>query len=234
MKKIVIGILGGMGTYATIDLFEQYAEVFPAEKEWDRPRIVIDNNCTMPSRVRAFLYGERAEELVREMEFSIRNLMASGCNRIVLACNTSHLFLEKVFERCPEARDFIVNIIDACVDEIQKDGLEEVYLLATEGTILSGVYNQKLKKKGILCQTPREEEFPLLRACIEAVKQNQYNDEIGETFRQFLADHPAVILGCTELPILYKRYVTEQKGRVYDPLKLVLKKIRAEYVCTHM
>lgn len=32
MKDLVIGVLGGMGTYATINLFKQYAEVFPAEK----------------------------------------------------------------------------------------------------------------------------------------------------------------------------------------------------------
>ena len=48
-KDFVIGILGGMGTYATIYLFQEYVELFPAEKEWDRPRIVIDNRCTMPS-----------------------------------------------------------------------------------------------------------------------------------------------------------------------------------------
>ena len=52
MKKddFVIGVLGGMGTYATIHLFREYADLFPAEKEWDRPRIIIDNRCTMPSR----------------------------------------------------------------------------------------------------------------------------------------------------------------------------------------
>ena len=57
----VIGVLGGMGTYATIHLFKQYADVFPAEKEWERPRIIIDNRYTMPSRVRAFLYKEKVE-----------------------------------------------------------------------------------------------------------------------------------------------------------------------------
>ena len=54
-----IGILGGMGSYATVDLFRRLVDAFPAEKEWDRPRIIIDNNCTMPSRVRAILYNEK-------------------------------------------------------------------------------------------------------------------------------------------------------------------------------
>ena len=74
-SKFVIGVLGGMGTYATIHLFQQYAEIFPANKEWDRPRIIIDNNCTMPSRVRAFLYNENADLLVKQMTDSIYNLI---------------------------------------------------------------------------------------------------------------------------------------------------------------
>jgi aspartate racemase len=39
--EYIIGVLGGKGTYATIDLFEKYAEVFPAEKEWNRKAIQI-------------------------------------------------------------------------------------------------------------------------------------------------------------------------------------------------
>lgn len=77
-KEYVLGVLGGMGTYATIHLFEQYAELFPAEKEWDRPRIIIDNNCTMPSRVRAILYNERWNELVDKMSASMTNLIHGG------------------------------------------------------------------------------------------------------------------------------------------------------------
>ena len=38
-----IGIVGGMGSYATLDFFRRILDAFPAEKEWDRPRIVIDN-----------------------------------------------------------------------------------------------------------------------------------------------------------------------------------------------
>ena len=78
MKDLVIGVLGGMGTYATINLFKQYAGVSPAEKEWDRPRIIIDNRCTMPSRVRAFLYNENVDKLVDERAKSIRWFLNIG------------------------------------------------------------------------------------------------------------------------------------------------------------
>lgn len=115
MENLNIGVLGRMGIYATIRLFKQYAEIFPAEKEWDRPRIVIDNRCTMPSRVRAFLYNENVDQLVAEMADSMQYLTDAGCNRIILACNTSHLFLPKIYSRVPQLEDKVFNIIDNCV-----------------------------------------------------------------------------------------------------------------------
>ena len=134
-KDFVIGVLGGMGTYATIHLFQQYAEVFEAEKEWDRPRMIIDNRCTMPSRVRAFLYNENVDQLVSEMADSMKRLKEAGCTRILLACNTSHLFLPAVYEKVPGLEPLVVHIIKECVETIKRDGVKEVYVLGTEGTI---------------------------------------------------------------------------------------------------
>lgn len=231
MKDLVIGVLGGMGTYATINLFKQYAEVFPAEKEWERPRIIIDNRCTMPSRVRAFLYHENVEKLVDEMADSIDGLLKmGGAARIILACNTSHLFLPKIYERIPEARNAIANIIDSCVNQIEIDNEKQVYLLASEGTIESQVYQNALAKKKIDCIVPAKEQYALLRECIEAVKQDKYSAEIGRTFKQLVcANKCPVILGCTELPILYEKYKNDIDAIVYDPLLITLKKLKEEY-----
>lgn len=230
MKDLVIGVLGGMGTYATINLFKQYAEVFPAEKEWERPRIIIDNRCTMPSRVRAFLYHENVEKLVDEMTDSIDGLLKMGAARIILACNTSHLFLPKIYERIPEARNAIANIIDSCVNQIEIDNEKQVYLLASEGTIESQVYQNALAKKKKDCIVPAKEQYALLRECIEAVKQDKYSAEIGRTFKQLVcANKCPVILGCTELPILYEKYKNDIDAIVYDPLLITLKKLKEEY-----
>lgn len=231
MKDLVIGVLGGMGTYATINLFKQYAEVFPAEKEWERPRIIIDNRCTMPSRVRAFLYHENIDKLVDEMSDSIEGLLKiGGAARIILACNTSHLFLPKIYERIPEARNAIANIIDSCVNQIENDNEKLVYLLASEGTIESQVYQDALAKKKIGCIVPAKEQYALLRECIEAVKQDKYSSEIGRTFKQLVcANKCPVVLGCTELPILYEKYKDDIDATVYDPLLITLKKLKEEY-----
>lgn len=228
--NFVIGVLGGLGTYATINLFRQYAEVFPAEKEWERPRIVIDNRCTMPSRVRAFLYNENVEKLIDEMSDSMKHLVDSGCTKIILACNTSHLFLPKIYEKVPELRNKVMNIIDNCIEEIKNDGADVVYLLGSEGTIESRIYQSKLEQNGIKCLVPEPKEYGLLRECIEAVKQNKYTDEIQNKFSTLVNRYDSCILGCTELPILYEKYIDAvQCEEVYDPLLLALQKLKKEY-----
>ena len=229
-EPYVIGVLGGMGTYATIHLFRQYAEVFPAEKEWERPRIIIDNRCTMPSRVRAALYGEERDRLVSEMSESVSNLMRSGCDRILLACNTAHLFLPDIYHRVPEAEGRIRSIIETCVDGINEDGISEVFLLASEGTIESGIYQKACEARGIRCETPGKEEYVLLRECIEAVKRNRYPDIVAEKFSELIRRGRVCILGCTELPVLYEKYEELCTGiRVYDPVRMSLAQCGREY-----
>ncbi len=228
-STFTIGILGGMGTYATIHLFRQYAEIFPAKKEWDRPRIIIDNRCTMPSRVRAALYGEKKEQLIGEMSDSIRNLIRAGCDRIILDCNTSHLFLEDILRQIPEARGRIVNIIEACIDELCKKEVKRVFLLASEGTIEADVYQMSCKARGICCKAPQKEEYILIRNCIEAVKQNVYTDNVYRSFLELIQRDEACILGCTELPVLYEMYRDACPDiHVYDPVYAALARIRKE------
>lgn len=235
-KPYVIGVLGGMGTYATIDLFERYAERFPAEKEWDRPRIIIDNYCTMPSRVRAYLYQERKEELVEDMTNAITELLHSGCSRVVLACNTSHLYLPDIYERIPDAKGKILNIIDLCVEQCRAESRTKVYLLASEGTIDSGVYHERLDRYGIQCLAPSKQDFSSLRECIEAVKCQDYNVRVNDLFCSLMNNASklhadAVLLGCTELPILYNRLKDQidKDVPVYDPIDLALDFMYREY-----
>ena len=230
MEKLVIGVLGGMGTYATINMFKQYASVFPAEKEWERPRIVIDNRCTMPSRVRAYLYHEKVDELIDEMSESMKYLVDTGCNKIILACNTSHLFLPKIYEKVPELQEKIINIIDVTVNKIENDNVKEVFLIGSEGTIDSRIYQDALEKKGIKCLVPTKEEYVLVRELIEAVKQDNYTDNTEKEFLRLINRFDNVILGCTEMPILYERYQDKINNKgVYDPCLLSLEKMKEEY-----
>lgn len=229
-KDFVIGVLGGMGTYATIDLFRKYALTFPAEKEWDRPRIIIDNKCTMPSRVRAILYNESIDYLVNEMSESLNCLIKSGAKRIILACNTSHLFLPHIFNQNPQIKDYVVNIIELTVNEIVAKSVKRVYLLASEGTIESKVYEKRFSEFDLICDYPSKDEYDKLRYCIESVKQNYYTEKTKLFFLELINKRTNIILGCTELPVLYEKYKDElKKITVFDPIQITLNILKNEF-----
>lgn len=234
MGDYAVGIVGGMGSYATVDFFRRLVEAFPAEKEWERPRIIIDNKCTMPSRVRALLYNERREELESELTDSVSHLMDMGASRIVFACNTSHCFIPAVWERIPQSKDVILHIIDALGRDLASKGIHEVGLMATEGTIDSGIYANTFRPYGISVASPGEEEYSQLREFIEAVKQNSIDDKVSAKFKAFVESfgQDAVIMGCTELPIMYseavKRGFCPDKD-IYDPLQTAIDIIVKEY-----
>ena len=222
-----VGIVGGMGSYATVDFFRRIVDAFPAQKEWERPRVLIDNYCTMPSRVRAILYNERRDELVDDLRDSVRNLIRSGAERIIFACNTSHVFIPEVMAGVPESREKIIDIIRECADEISVEYMSlggGLTLIATEGTIETGIYADTFWDYGISIDSPGRQQYDELRYFIEAVKQNAIDDRAMRSFRDFVEGFVsgAVILGCTEIPILYRRcrecgFVFTK--RVYDPLQ---------------
>lgn len=216
-----------MGTYATINLFKEYAEVFPAVKEWERPRIIIDNNCNMPSRVRAYLYNENVDELVSRMYLSMKNLINSGANRIILACNTSHLFLDKIYEIDKSLKNYVFNIIQNCCDYLLEQNIQNVFLLGTEATIDSRIYQKYLEQNGINVTVPSKDIYFQIRLCIEAVKQNQFDDNIKNTFIKLIDSNETIILGCTELPVLYDMYRKNiSNENIIDPLRLALECIK--------
>lgn len=140
------------------------------------------------------------------------------------------MFLPKIYERIPEAKNSVVNIIETCVDQISKEHVEQVYLLGSEGTIESKVYQTALAKAGIRCQVPEKEQYSMLRECIEAVKQNKYTKEVEKIFIELMNEYKMpYILGCTELPILYEKYMNQMNGMAYDPLLITLKRLKEEY-----
>lgn len=219
MAVNVIGIVGGMGSYATSHFFRKVIDSFPAEKEWDRPRIVVDNNCVMPSRVRAILYNERVDELIDALSDSVNGLVSLGCNKIVLACITSHYFLKNLKIIHPDLFEFI-DLLQNTVSAIQE---KEVYICCTEGTTQTKLWNDYFDEEARLIY-PTEEELIELRVFIEAVKQNKITDDIIADFTDYIDKAPSqcVVLGCTELPVLYdlaKERLKPSSKRIYDPLQ---------------
>lgn len=235
---IQIGIVGGMGSLATADFFQKLVRAFPAQKEWDRPRVIVDNNCLMPSRVRAILYGERRTELVDALGGSIAGLVNLGCTDIVLACNTSHVFWDEALacaqKQCGDKGFTAHHIVRILGESLRQKGVARVSLIATEGTILSGIYENTLSSYGVAVDCEGESAFEELRYLIECVKQDAIDEETVRRFIALLSRQRSdnVVLGCTEFPILRNALGQRERElpvRLYDPLEETLDVLKARF-----
>lgn len=245
MYKESIGIVGGSGSYATLDFFGRLLECFPAEKENERPRIIIDNNTPVPSRVRAILYGEHYQQVVEQLSGTVRYLMEGGADKIIFVCSTAHAFLPEVLERVPEARDRILSLMKCTAEAMSRENIKHAVVIGSEGTLNTGIYDKSLgEESGITVYKPVTEEYPELRTFIESIKQKEITDTVLKAYMDFCNrlvdrhDTQNIILGCTEFPILvkeieknsqlFREYSKEYfQIRFWDPLECVLEFLKA-------
>jgi aspartate racemase len=92
-----VGVLGGMGPYATVAFFQKLVTLTPAARDWDHLRIVVDDNPHIPSRSRHVLYGE--ESPLAAMLESCLKLQAYPVDFIAIPCNSAAVFVPDLQRR---------------------------------------------------------------------------------------------------------------------------------------
>ncbi|RLB91348.1 MAG: aspartate racemase RacD, partial [Deltaproteobacteria bacterium] len=84
----IVGILGGMGPEATVDLMQRIISLTPALDDIDHIRCIVDNNPKVPSRIKAIIEGD-GEDPGPCMADMGRRLESWGADFLVIACNTA-------------------------------------------------------------------------------------------------------------------------------------------------
>jgi len=206
MPEKIIGILGGMGPEATIDLFYKIIKSTPAEKDQDHLRIIIDNNPKIPDRTAAIL--GKGEDPLPALQETVKNLEKAGADFIIIPCNTAHYFLLLIQE---SVKIPILNMIEETAKETQKKipSIKKVGLLASIGTYKTEIYHQQFKKFNIEVISPEEKDKEEVMKAIYAVKAGDLSEGIKRNIikiAQKLIDKgaEAIIAGCTEIPLILK------------------------------
>lgn len=199
MNKIV-GVLGGMGPDATADFMSRVIRATPAEKDQDHLRMLVDNNPHVPNRQEALLRG--GEDPGPTLAAMARGLEAAGADFLVMPCNTAHAFVHAI----TEAVDIpLVSIIDATVDACGDAGM--IGVLATDGCIASGVFQEALADRGRVAVLPDDVEMDALMSLIRRIKAGDTDPDIVAGMRaiaEALAVRGAevIVAGCTEIPLV--------------------------------
>lgn len=201
--RATIGIIGGMGPAATALLFQKIVKYTDAENDADHIHILIDNNPAIPDRTSAIL--NHNDEPVDYICQSGEKLVDVGADFLVIPCNTSHYFYDKVSARLKVP---VLNMIDLTAKECRKRGYSKVGILATTGTCKTGIFNSYLTKYEIEYLYPDSSFQNILMDIIykqvKAGKKIQLDSVIPHLMRMQKMDVDAFVLGCTELPLAFQ------------------------------
>lgn len=208
--KRKLGIIGGMGSHATLWFFQRLIALSRAEKDQDYPEIIIHNNSNVPDRTQAIING--GESPVEQLRMSIDLLNHSKVDIAVMACMTAYYYYDDLVHHFSGK---LLNPLELIATELLTNALligrRKIGLIATTGFITSGILNRHLEPLGfeIVCLNPEDQEQffmdPIYRT--NGIKSGVINEEVRSLFLHqvpLLKDKGAeVIIGaCSEVPLI--------------------------------
>jgi len=204
-KEKIVGILGGMGPEATVDLMQRIIRFTPALDDADHIRCIVDNNPKVPSRIKAIIEGD-GEDPGPCMADMGRRLEFWGADFLVIACNTAHYYYDAVQHAVNIP---VINLIDLVATHVKKHFPDQgnVGILASPAVAMTGLYAKRLKPLGINDMWPDPDHQERLLGIIKAVKQGDTGDRVRSNYAGVcdnLKQRGAslAIIACTELSAL--------------------------------
>ena len=156
----MIGILGGMGTQAGLDFCNKLAILYRGKIDQQYPLFLLYNKSNIPGRPESigvqtkkltnrFINKKSKKKYLSVLKSLInggRVLKKSKCKFIVIPCNTAHYWYDDLAKKINLP---IINMPEEVFKFTKKNCKEKssIGLLATEGTLNTGVYNRFFDKK---------------------------------------------------------------------------------------
>ena len=209
MKRL--GILGGMGPAASAEFITRLIQQTPATKDQEHIPFVLWNNPQIPDRSTSMRNGD--DKPLPYLVEGIKALKHSGCDLIVIPCNTAHFW----FHELSRLNVKIIHIVDSVADALRDANVTNstIGVMGTQATVEFGLYQYMLNRSGWNCITPTKEEMDtLVQPAINLIKGGnieQAQPMLMSVARSLIGrGAKAVVLGCTEIPLAIK--ITSEQG----------------------
>ncbi len=238
----MIGILGGMGTQAGLDFCNKLAILNRGKIDQEYPLFLLYNKANIPGRPESIGVHTRNlsnrfvniqskkkyNSVLKSLLKGCQLLKKSRCKFIVVPCNTAHYWYDDLKKKIKLP---IINmpkeVFNHTLKKCKKNS--SIGLLATEGTLKTGVYNKFYDKEYKLIFPNSLLQKKSVNKAIKLVK-------MGKVKNASIAIKPAIdflvkkkckkiILGCTELPIAifaFKSFENIKKSKIFLDPNLIL------------
>ena len=204
MKKI--GLIGGIGPESTIMYYREL--VYGVQEQLNKPvfpPMVIEGLSVF--QVLDYCAKRDYEGLIQYLLQGIEHLAAAGADYGALTGITPHVVFDDLAARSPIP---LVSMVETACEEAEESGYKKVGLLGTLPTMEGNFVQRAFAKRGIGIFTPSENEKLYIADKIKT--ELEYGRVVPAT-RKIMAEMAegmieehkldAVVLGCTELPLLF-------------------------------
>ena len=224
----VLGVFGGLGPAASAEFLRLIAEKAPVNRDQDHPVVYMYSNPQIPDRSTAIM-GKGPSPL-EDIRTGLNSLVSWGADLLAVPCNTAHYFIDQFRS---ELTVPLIHIVEETVKEAIKASPDGVWLIATGGTLHSGLYQAEVKRQGYCVYEPDDIVNGLVSDAIACVKSGDMTRS-GEVMTQLVEklrserDLP-VMAACTELPLAYYASGLPEDGMVSSLSALANASIRELY-----
>ena len=238
----MIGILGGMGTQAGLDFCNKLAVLNRGKIDQEYPLFLLYNKANIPGRPESigvhtrnlsnrFVNNKSKKKyllVLKSLLTGCRLLKRSKCKFIVVPCNTAHYWYDDLKKKINLP---IINmpkeVFNHTLKKCKKNS--SIGLLATEGTLKTGIYNKFFDKSYNLIFPNSILQKNSVNKAIKLVKMGKVKtaSKIIKPAIDFLLNKKCkkIILGCTELPIAifaFKSFEKIKTSKVFLDPNLIL------------
>lgn len=203
MKKI--GLVGGTGPESTVIYYRELnRQIDLLTKEKQMPEIVIESVDFR--KAWKYIENQNTDLLGEYLSEKVRKLECAGAEVISLTSVTMHRVFGDV---CEKTKVSLVNLPKAIATEVHAKGYKKVGLLGTQYTMEQEYMIKALQSENIEVVIPDEADRSVVaRRILEELEVGKVKESTLHEFQTIIRKMQiengieAVILGCTELPLL--------------------------------
>lgn len=206
MQNKILGVIGGLGPMATAHFMALVTEMTDVHTDQDHLEMIIHSAPSIPDRTQYILDNTNPNPLPRMLTIG-QQLAGQGAGIIAVPCVTAHYFWNVLDAGICVP---VINGVRETVCALKEQGIRRVGIMATDGTVRSGIFSRELEDQGLTPIVPSPDGqckvmgliFDNIKAGIPAQMENFFavRDELQAAGAQ------AIILGCTELSLIKRDY----------------------------
>lgn len=203
------GIVGGLSYVSTLDYYRLVNEYVNKHQGGLHSARLIVYSLNLAEYASFLMSGEN-DKVIALISSAAEKLKDAGCDFIVIASNTAHIAASFI-----EAKQIpILHIVDCCVYQIKSrvSAPSKIGFLGTKYSMEKDYIKNRFAMHNIQIEVPKD---PAVRNEIQRVIEEELSHTpiittskqifLSEIAKMFTIGVQAVVLGCTEIPLLIKQ-----------------------------